>query len=266
MSKIKGAFVIIGLAVLLFAAVSVSPVASEIATVESATATRTLPLESVLAGESFTVEIEASDYGIFGRVVETLPEGFCYVTSTLDPGSVVVEEETNTVKFTLFGETSFTYTVKAPDTGGTYTFSGILKDEYKIEYEVGGDTEIEVEEQPTISISTDKTSYKAGDKMYLSLDVKNPLDSAQRVSLDIYLEMPTGGTYTLMDTTVTLPAEFDYSNPDFKVFRLPPMASGTYTWHAILEDPVTGEIICEDIAEWEFAGIGGEELTNLPEC
>ena len=113
---------------------------------------------------------------------------------------------------------------------------------------------VAVTPKPTISIYTDKTSYTAGEVMHLGLDVKNPLDSAQRVSLYIYLELPTGGTFTLIDTTVTLPAGLDYSNPNFKVFRLPSIPAGTYTWHAILVDAVTGEIICEDTAEWKFVG------------
>jgi len=121
--------------------------------------------------------------------------------------------------------------------------------------------------KPRISIYTDKTSYTAGEEMYLGLDVKNPLDSAQGVSFDIYLETPMGRNLTLMDTTVTLPAELGYSNPNFKVIRLPSIPEGTYTWHAILEDPITGEIICEDTAEWEFIGIElpTEDITEVLE-
>ena len=115
--------------------------------VESATAiaTRTLLAEPVSTSANFTIEIEASGYGTFCQVIETLPEGFVYVKSTLDPGSVVVEMATNTVKFTLFGETSFNYTVTASNTEGTYYFNGILKDEDLKEYEVGGDKEIAIE-------------------------------------------------------------------------------------------------------------------------
>ncbi len=115
--------------------------------VEAATAiaTRTLPAEPVSTGADFTIGIEASGYGVFGQVIETLPAGFCYVTSTLNPGSVVVDEETNTIKFTLFGETSFNYTVTASNTGGTYYFSGILIDDDLKEYEVGGDKEMVIE-------------------------------------------------------------------------------------------------------------------------
>ena len=108
------------------------------------TATRTLPDEPIPAGESFTVEIEASHYGFFGKVFETFSEGFAYEDSTLNPESVEVED--NTVKFSLEGEPSFTYTVTASDTEGTYTFSGILIDEDKNEYDIGGDTEIVIGE------------------------------------------------------------------------------------------------------------------------
>ena len=110
------------------------------------TATRTLPEEPVAAGESFSIEIEASHYGIPGFVIETLPDGFVYEDSTLNPKSVEVED--NMVMYTLWGEPSFTYTVTAPDTEGTYTFSGILIDEDMNEYEISGDAEIAVKWAP----------------------------------------------------------------------------------------------------------------------
>ena len=157
--KVKPLLVIIGISLLLFAAVSVSITASgsEIATTGSAIATRTLPAETVSAGTAFTIEIEASGYGFGGQVVETLPEGFCYVTCTLDPGSVEVKAEINMVKFTLFGETSFSYTVIASNTVGTYNFSGMFKDMDKNEYEVGGDKKIVVEQGPSpIEISIEE--------------------------------------------------------------------------------------------------------------
>ena len=99
--------------------------------------------------------------------------------------------------------------------------------------------------------------------MHLGLDVKNPLDSAQMVRLNIYLETPTGGNFTLMDTTVTLPAGLDYSNPNFKMFTLPSLPAGTYTWHVILSDSATGAIISESEAEWDFVGVGIEAPTEI---
>jgi hypothetical protein len=146
MKKRKPLFAIVGLLPLLFVAVLVSTVVTEIATAESATATRTLSEEPVSAGEFFTVSIDAHGYGTFGQVIETLPEGSCYLTSTLDPSSVSISVpvSTNTIKFLLVDETSFTYTVRAPDEVGTYTFSGILKDIDNNEYEISGDAKIAV--------------------------------------------------------------------------------------------------------------------------
>ena len=120
------------------------------------TATRTLPEEPVAAGESFSIEIEASHYGIYGYVVETLPDGFEFEDSTLNP-----EVEDDTVEFELWGEPSFTYTVTAPDEEDTYTFEGILIDEEKDEYDIGGDTEIVVgEEGDEVTLPTNITAWK----------------------------------------------------------------------------------------------------------
>jgi hypothetical protein len=107
--------------------------------------TRILPEEPVVAGEHFTVEIDVLHYGYFGKIVETLPEGFIFEDySGLKPESVEVEDDT--VEFSLGGEPSFTYTVIAPDDEGTYTFDGILMDEEKDEYDIRGDTEVVVGE------------------------------------------------------------------------------------------------------------------------
>ena len=148
--KIKPLLVIAGISLLLFAAVSVSITASEseITMAGSVIATRTLPAETVPAGESFTIGIEATGYGIMGQVVEALPEGFLYITSTLPHGQVSVVGETNTVRFILFGDASFNYTVTASDTEGTYNFSGILEDMDKNEFVVGGDMEIVIGPAP----------------------------------------------------------------------------------------------------------------------
>ena len=124
---------------------------------------------------------------------------------------------------------------------------------------------VKPEPKPTISIYTDKTSYTTGEKMHLGLDVKNPADYDQRVSAYIYLETPMGSDFTLIKRMVSLPAGLDYSNPNFKVFPLPAIPSGTYTWHAILDDPVTGAIISESEAEWEFVGAGVEEPIEIEE-
>ncbi len=159
MSKIRPALAIIGIAVLLFTVVLA--MATGIVDAKP-TATRTLPAEPVSTGEPFIVRIEVSDYGAIGHVIETLPEGFLYTSSSLPTNQrkEITDEEaekagTRVYKFFLFGETSFTYTVTAPDSEGTYRFAGELVDMNKKKYEVGGDMKIVVEEakeeEPTVT-------------------------------------------------------------------------------------------------------------------
>ena len=106
------------------------------------TAERVLPA-TVAAGEQFEVGIEVSGVGAFGRVVESLPPGFAYLGSSLPPDQVEVSGQQ--VKFTFMGDgISFTYSVEAPSTEDNYTFAGIVKDENRVEYPIGGDQEIAV--------------------------------------------------------------------------------------------------------------------------
>ena len=124
--------------------------------------------------------------------------------------------------------------------------------------------------KPTISIYTDKTSYTTGNTMHVGLNVTNPGD-AQPVRFAIWLEQPGGGIYVLTYTSVTLPAELDYSNPDFAVLTLPSIPTGTYTWNAALIEP-SGPIvfISHNTAEWEFgSAVAGaaptEDITGVLE-
>ena len=184
MKKIKPVLAILGISVLLFAVVLT--MTAGIANAEP-TATRTLPEEPVPAGEGFTVTIEVSGYGMFGQVAETLPEGFTYRTSTLPPRSVRVFG--NTVEFFLLGDTSFIYTVKAPDTEGIYTFSGKLKDEDKNEYEVGGDTELEIEEKAEPTFDTGSGTYPSISGMH-----KGTIEPYHDITVHKLYTYPCSGT------------------------------------------------------------------------
>jgi len=111
----------------------------------AASGTRTLPSPAwVVAGGNFDVNISVSDFGAFGQVVETLPDGFSYVdgSATLDEEEAV-DVDSPDIYFTLLAEdTTFSYTVTASGTAGTYTFSGILKDENLDEYPIGDQAQI----------------------------------------------------------------------------------------------------------------------------
>ena len=76
-------------------------------------------------GGVVVVTVDVANYGQAGGVTETLPAGFEYVSSSLDTEQVAVTGQE--VRFTLQGETTFTYTVTASMTAGSYEFEGSLR-------------------------------------------------------------------------------------------------------------------------------------------
>ena len=103
---------------------------------------------SAAPGGVVVVTITASGYGGSGRVVETLPPGFSYVSSSLPDDSVTVNGQE--VTFILLGETDFTYRVTAPGAAGHYSFSGVLTNSDREEVPVGGALTITVEALPSV--------------------------------------------------------------------------------------------------------------------
>ena len=75
----------------------------------------------VASGEEVRVFIYASNYGPFGQVVETLPEGFQFLQAQIEDNAI--ERDGQTVRFTVLGVWSFSYVVRAPKRGGDYTRS-----------------------------------------------------------------------------------------------------------------------------------------------
>ncbi len=106
-------------------------------------ASRSFSPSQVTPNGKVTVRITAANYGGFGRVTETLPAGFIYKSTSLD-ASQVDASGGQTVKFTLQGETSFTYTATAPGTARTYTFSGTFRDSDRNDTGVGGASRVTV--------------------------------------------------------------------------------------------------------------------------
>ena len=107
-----------------------------------AAATRTLSASSVAPGESLDVTINATGYGDFGQVVETLPAGFSLETS--NPSGIA---DGQNVRFNLLGaDRTISYSVTASRTAGTYDFAGILKPQATdaADVMVGGDSNITV--------------------------------------------------------------------------------------------------------------------------
>ena len=91
---------------------------------QSHSATRSFSSDAVTAGDTLTVTVEAAGYGVFGAVVETLPEGWTYVATDIVLEPTIRGRE---LIFTLLDVDVFTYDVEAPATVGPHVFAGILK-------------------------------------------------------------------------------------------------------------------------------------------
>ena len=88
-------------------------------------ATRSFDPATVAPGGVVEVTITLADVGSIRAVTETLPIGFTYLSSSLD--DVEVEDLGNRMfKFFPVEANSWTYTVTASSTEGSYTFSGLL--------------------------------------------------------------------------------------------------------------------------------------------
>jgi hypothetical protein len=260
MSKIKHILAIIGIALLLVTAVLT--MTAGIVNAKSTTATRTLPAEQISADESFLVEIEVSDYGNNGKVLETLPKGFCYLESTLDTESVNVNESTNTLRFTLAVETSFTYTVRAHEEAGTYTLSGELIDEDGKHYDISGNNTIRIEDaeeerEPTATRTLPEEPVSVGEVFTIELKTSHYGYFGKVIET-----LPDGFVYE--DSTLN-PESIEEKDETVK-FSLVGEPSFTYTVTAPDEEDTytfEGILIDEDKNEYDIGGdteiVVGEE-------
>ena len=114
---------------------------------QSHSATRAFQQDWAAPGGELRVTITASNYGAFGQVVETLPEGFTFVSATLADNQIA--EEGQTIRFNLFGDPSFTYVVTVPTREGQYAFNGVVRNVDKEERSVSGHTLFRVGPPPT---------------------------------------------------------------------------------------------------------------------
>jgi hypothetical protein len=114
---------------------------------QSHSASRTFQRTWAAPGGEVRVTITASNYGAFGQVVETLPDGFTFKSATLP--SSQIEQEAQVVRFNLFGDSSVNYVVTVPTTEGRYTFTGVIRNADRAERSVTGHTQFRVGPPPT---------------------------------------------------------------------------------------------------------------------
>ena len=119
-------------------------------------ATRSYSRLHVGPGSAVVVTVTASGYGASGRIVETLPPGFTYVSGSLPETSVMVSSQE--VSFTLMGNQAFTYMVTASSTEGPYSFSGFVINAEGSEQPVAGISSITVRTAPSVYATSDTTT------------------------------------------------------------------------------------------------------------
>ena len=224
----------------------------------AATASRDLPA-TVAPGAEFDVDITASDYGMMGQVLETLPAGFSYVSSSLDDSQVQVVG--NVVTFLLIGDTSFTYAVTAATVEDTYTFSGIIKDEDLNEYTIGGDTAIVVSGAPPATTA----SRDLPDSVLPGAEFNVGITASGYGTMGQVLEtLPTGFSYV----SSSLDASQVLVTGNVVKFVLLGESSFTYAvTAATVEDTYTfsGIIKDEDLNEYTIGGDTAIVVSSIPE-
>ena len=224
------------------AATSPTPEPTEEVTPEPGTpsATRSFSSSTVEAGASLDVTVASNDYGVFGRIVETLPAGFSY--DSVSPADTRVSQSGQTVSFNLLGaDQSITYTVTAGDTVGAQAFSGVLKDEDNADYDIGGASSVTVEAVagPRASRSFSPSSVTPGGTLRVRVSARD-----YGVLGRIMETMPAGFDYVSVspaDTRVsqsgqTLTFTFVGGNQTFTYTVTAPDTEGSYSFSGSLED------------------------------
>lgn len=177
-------------------------------------ATRSMP-STIEPSEIFEVRIDVSGYGAFGQVVEMLPSDFSFMGSSLQ--SYQVDVEGQTVKFTLLGERSFTYKVRAAGEEGTYTFKGVLKDEYKKEYPIGGDSQIIVTPPPDITAPSVRVISPNGGEVWKVGEIRTiaweAADNVGVARINIYYSTNGGAAWKLIAQAVSNSGDYRWEVP-----------------------------------------------------
>ena len=124
------------------------------------------------------VSIAAAGYGPAAQIVETIPDGFTYVSTDLPGGATGADGQS--VTFVIIGEDSFTYTVTAPADTGVYAFSGTLSDIDQTEIAIGGAADLHVG-NPGIEV-TDNGVREINENTPFGVRIGGPIAASSDVS------------------------------------------------------------------------------------
>jgi len=106
--------------------------------------------------------------------------------------------------------------------------------------------------KPSVSISTDKYEYTAGDVMLINITIKNPSER-KGVKFLWTLDIDYDKHFTIIDNrSLMLPPHYDKT---FTLrWKLPKLKSSfNASWHVAIFNKTTSELISEDYAEWKYA-------------
>jgi hypothetical protein len=123
--KIPRMLLILSVAILAISVLSLAPVVNVKATATDTTVTRTLSTTTPTPDSTFDVTLDIIELQI-GGIVETIPAGFAFV-STTHPSNQTFNMSGQKVVFVVVNETSIKYKVRAPSEGSG-TFGGTCYD------------------------------------------------------------------------------------------------------------------------------------------
>ena len=176
--------------------------------------TRSYSRVDVGPGSSVVMTVTASGYGVSGRIVETLPTGFSYVSSSLpDDAESVTDQE---VSFTLTGSQAFTYTVTASSSEGPHSFSGVVANSDEAEQPVAGISGITVRTAPSV---------------YATRNTATPIRFNSPISVTVAFSEPVSG-FTMKDIDVTNGVVSNFTSRSggaFYTFDVTPNSAATVT-------------------------------------
>ena len=169
-------------AVAAVAVVAAGLVFAPAANADTHSATRAFDSSEAFTGGEVTVTIDARDFGPFARVSETLPDGWEYTGSSLPDVAVAVEG--SVVRFILLEDGEFTYTVTAPNSVGTFAFSGVIENSDRQATTVEGAHEI------TVRIDEVRAGIEMHDRLISEQQI---LLNAYRCGFEVDTQFVAGG-------------------------------------------------------------------------
>ena len=173
---------------------------------QSHSATRTFQQDWAAPGSELRITITTSNDGPIGQVVEELPEGFTFVSASLEDAHIEVDGQT--IRFNLLGETSFTYNVTVPAVEAQYTFTGKIKNVDRQESSVTGDSQVRVGSAPTPTPTSTPTPVPTATATPELTATPTPEPTAAPAPTETATPKPTPGpttTATLASTIAPTP-------------------------------------------------------------